>query len=63
MPKLRGSFPNRHCQGAENISLPKCTFFLLTARFYATYVAENQLHSPRARCALECKPTMAEDRD
>eukprot|EP00955_Chlamydomonas_euryale_P064027 358837-Chlamydomonas_euryale.AAC.8 len=36
---------------------------LLTAYFRAIYVADNQLHSPRARYVLECKHRLAEDQD
>eukprot|EP00955_Chlamydomonas_euryale_P093946 364818-Chlamydomonas_euryale.AAC.5 len=32
---------------------------LLTAHFRAIYVADNQLHSPRARYVLECNYTLA----
>eukprot|EP00955_Chlamydomonas_euryale_P098061 365123-Chlamydomonas_euryale.AAC.1 len=53
MPKFRGSFPTRHFKGAENILLPKCSAFLLPAHFRSIYVADNQLHSPRAQYVLE----------
>eukprot|EP00955_Chlamydomonas_euryale_P096641 365025-Chlamydomonas_euryale.AAC.5 len=42
---------------------PNARPFLLTAHFRAIYVADNQLHSPRARYVLECKHRMTEDQD
>eukprot|EP00955_Chlamydomonas_euryale_P073405 361735-Chlamydomonas_euryale.AAC.3 len=58
MPKLGGSFPTRHFKGAETSCFPNARPFLLTASFRAIYVADNQLHSPRARYVLECKHRM-----
>eukprot|EP00955_Chlamydomonas_euryale_P075674 362402-Chlamydomonas_euryale.AAC.2 len=63
MPKFGGSFPTRHFKGAGNILLPKCPAFLSYRSFPCYFVADNQLHSPRARYVLECMHRMAEDQD
>eukprot|EP00955_Chlamydomonas_euryale_P098407 365143-Chlamydomonas_euryale.AAC.5 len=69
MLKAGGSFPSRHFRGAENISLPKIHglfwefFGEFFGNFHASYLADHQLHSPRARYLLGYKPRMVGDQD